>query len=87
MPEAAGDRNEYQPVIVALSMTVFIFYFFLLREENDLDEQLNVGLFERIPHLEEPHLAQAIPRMRARGEDTAEAEARLKELIAARKAN
>lgn len=80
-----SERNEYQPLIVAVSMTAFILYFFLFREENDLDEQLNVGLFERVPSLEEPHLAQAIPRMKAKGEDTTEAEARLKFLIAQRK--
>ncbi|GFO38371.1 Tv1425 protein [Plakobranchus ocellatus] len=78
---AASEVNENQGPIVALSLLVFLAYFLYFREENDLDEQLNVTLFERVPSVEEPHLAQAIPRMREKGEDTTEAEARLKELI------
>ncbi|XP_005104842.1 uncharacterized protein LOC101864244 [Aplysia californica] len=80
MPEPV-DRNEYQGVIVAASLFVFLTYFLYLREENDLDEQLNVHLFDRVPGIEEPHLAQAIPRMKQLGLDTAEAEGRLKELV------
>ena len=76
-----NDFNEHQGPIVALSLFVFLAYFLYLREENDWDEQLNVTLFERVPSVEEPHLAQAIPRMKQKGEDTTEAEARLKELI------
>ncbi|GFS18628.1 hypothetical protein ElyMa_005011100 [Elysia marginata] len=80
------EVNEYQGPIVALSLVVFLAYFLYLREENDWDEQLNVTLFERVPSVEEPHLIQAIPRMKQRGEDTTEAEARLKELIQQRQA-
>ncbi|KAK3802041.1 hypothetical protein RRG08_064634 [Elysia crispata] len=80
------EVNEHQGPIVALSLFVFIAYFLYLREENDWDEQLNVTLFERVPSVEEPHLVQAIPRMKQRGEDTTEAEARLKELIQQRQA-
>lgn len=81
-----NDVNEYQGPIVALSLLVFLAYFLYLREENDWDDQLNMTLFERVPSVEEPHLIQAIPRMKERGEDTTEAEARLKELIQQRQA-
>ncbi|RUS82075.1 hypothetical protein EGW08_010152 [Elysia chlorotica] len=80
------EVNEHQGPIVALSLFVFLAYFLYLREENDWDDQLNVTLFERVPSVEEPHLAQAIPRMKQRGEDTTEAETRLKELIQQRHA-
>jgi len=78
--------NPYEKHILTTCIFVFGMYWFVLREENDLDEELNVSLFDRVPNVEEPHLRQAIPRMRAAGVDTTEAEMRLKELVAARKA-
>lgn len=79
LPEKV-DRNRYQPFIISISLTVFMIYFFYLREENDVDKKLSVTLFEHVPHLEETHLRQAIPKMREKGEDTSKAERRLKEL-------
>ncbi|XP_059146041.1 uncharacterized protein LOC131933272 [Physella acuta] len=75
------DRNKYQSIIVSISLAVFMIYFLFLREENDLDKKLSVTLFERVPHLEETHLRHEIKKMREKGEDTSEAETRLKEVI------
>ena len=43
----------YQTASITLSLTVFMVYFFILREENDWDEHLKKSLYERIPGLEE----------------------------------
>ena len=73
--------NPYEKHIVIFSLACYAFYWFYYREENELDDFLNVSLFERVPALEEPHLRQAIPRMKRAGVDTTEAEIRLKWLI------
>ncbi|XP_014489419.1 PREDICTED: uncharacterized protein LOC106752316 [Dinoponera quadriceps] len=38
------DIPEYQPIIVVLSISTFLIYFCILREENDIDELLYVDL-------------------------------------------
>ncbi|CAL1526329.1 unnamed protein product [Lymnaea stagnalis] len=80
----SGPINKYQPYIVTVSLAIFMIYFFFLREENDIDQQLNTSLFRRVPNLEEPHLRQAIPQMRDSGMDTTEAEIRLRDIVAKR---
>ncbi|KAI8796828.1 protein ccsmst1 isoform X2 [Biomphalaria glabrata] len=42
------DRNEYEPIIVASSLAVFLIYFLYWREENDLDELM----FKSVPQLD-----------------------------------
>ena len=78
--------NRFERPILFVSLFSFCLYWFYLREENDLDQGLKVSLFERVPGAEEPHLRQLIPRMRTAGQDTREAEARLRELVRAREA-
>ncbi|RWS02179.1 uncharacterized protein B4U79_14077, partial [Dinothrombium tinctorium] len=68
-----------RPVMVG-SLVVFMVYFFCLREENDLDEELYKPLFERLPHLEKPMIEDAIKNFKIVGKDTTELEQRLKEL-------
>lgn len=46
----------YQRPIVLASMTIFMIYFFVLREENDIDRKLEVTLFENVPGLEQTQL-------------------------------
>ncbi|KAH9513078.1 hypothetical protein Btru_035787 [Bulinus truncatus] len=38
------ERNKYQQLIVAGSLSVFLIYFLYLREENDLDELMYTPL-------------------------------------------
>ncbi|CAG2214301.1 uncharacterized protein [Mytilus edulis] len=49
-----------QPLIVAVSLAAFLIYFGILREENDLDEQMGMTLYERVEGLEEQHLENYI---------------------------
>ena len=58
-----------------ISMTVFLLYFCVLREENDLDEKI-----EAMFSLEELDVLRAIEYARVAGRDTTELEKRLDEL-------
>ena len=42
----------FQPYIVVGSVAIFLIYFCILREENDVDEHLGKSLFEQVPSLE-----------------------------------
>lgn len=74
------DSPWYQPISIITSISVFLIYFLVLREENDFDLELNYSLFERLPHLEEPQLKVAIDYFRREGKDTKDLEKRLAEL-------
>jgi hypothetical protein len=74
------DIPWYQPFSVVGSITVFILYFLVFREENDLDIELNRSLFERVPQMEEHHLKMVIEFNRKEGKDTLELEKRLAEV-------
>lgn len=50
----------YQPIVVCLSLAVFLIYFAILREENDVDEKLGMSLYDRVDGLEEIQLNAAI---------------------------
>jgi len=76
----ARDVPWYQPISVTLSLGAFLLYFLALREENDLDVELNYSLFERVPQLEEHQVKVAIDYNRRQGRDTLELENRLKEI-------
>jgi len=75
------DWPWYQSHVVRVSLAVFLIYFLALREENDLDEQLTVSLYETVPGLEEADLRTAIHRDASMGKDTTELRARLAELL------
>lgn len=47
------DVPQYQLFSVVGSVSVFLIYFLYLRQPNDLDEELNVSLFEHVPGLEQ----------------------------------
>jgi len=74
----------YQPYIILMSCTVFLVYFCVLREENDLDQELGRSLFEKIPGLEEKSMLAGIRNAKDGGEDTTERE---RQLIQLRKAS
>lgn len=42
----------YQPLVLSLSIGLFLIYFCILREENDIDAKLSVSLFDHYPELE-----------------------------------
>lgn len=70
----------YQSYIVLASTSAFLLYFFVLREENDLDEEIGKSLFERIPGLEEKDLVAKISLAKSMGIDSTIYEKRLKEI-------
>ena len=49
-----------QRYVVMATTSIFLIYFCILREENDVDENLYKPLFETVPHLEIPMLEAAI---------------------------
>lgn len=78
------DAPWYQPISVTLSFGVFLIYFLLMREENDLDIELNYTLFERVPGMEEHQIKVAIDYNRMSGKDTTDLERRLAEIQASK---
>ncbi|XP_037028175.1 uncharacterized protein LOC119068619 [Bradysia coprophila] len=70
----------YQPYVISLSLAVFLIYFCILREENDVDEKLSMSLYDRIEGLEEQQILASIQYNRGHGLSTVELEKRLEEL-------
>uniref|UniRef100_A0A0P4WC84 Uncharacterized protein n=1 Tax=Scylla olivacea TaxID=85551 RepID=A0A0P4WC84_SCYOL len=70
----------YQPYVVAISLSTFLLYFCVLREENDVDTSLNTSLYDRIEGLEEKQLELTLEEYIQAGKDTEPVKARLKEL-------
>lgn len=75
-----GDEVWYQPLVMSASLAIFLIYFCILREENDVDEKLSMSLYDRIEGLEETQLEASLRYNRANGLSTVELEKRLKEL-------
>ncbi|KAK9888173.1 hypothetical protein WA026_000442 [Henosepilachna vigintioctopunctata] len=73
-------RLWYEPYVVIGSLSLFMIYFCVLREENDLDEQLAVPLFDRIEGLEELQLRNFLAYGAGSEEDINKAQQRLKEI-------
>lgn len=74
------DRPPFEATIVVSSVFVFLAYFCILRDENDIDKSMKKGLYEMIPGLEETDLQNALTHRGLSHEDRALIEQRLKEL-------
>lgn len=70
----------YQVHIVVGSIVVFLLYFCVFREENDIDEQLGQTIWQRVPSLREQSLRADIKAGRLAGNDVSELEKELDEL-------
>lgn len=70
----------YQPYVVCGSVAVFLIYFCILREENDIDSEFDKTLYERLSGLEKTQLIQSYKFNKEHGKDTADIERRLKEI-------
>ncbi|OQV13784.1 hypothetical protein BV898_12003 [Hypsibius exemplaris] len=75
-------RPKHERKIVVISVVCFMIYFFVLREENDLDREMRKPLWERVPGLERQTLTALIEYNKKNGKNNALAEARLAEIIA-----
>lgn len=79
----SGGADEvlwYQPYVISLSLTVFLIYFCILREESDIDLELEKSLFDRVPGLEETQLVVSYNYNKEHGLEVADIEKRMKEL-------
>nr|XP_053607270.1 uncharacterized protein LOC128673453 [Plodia interpunctella] len=77
-----GNMPWYQPYSVVGSITIFLLYFCVFREESDLDLEFNKTLYERIKGLEKEQLIQSYRFNKENGKPTADIEKRLKEIEA-----
>jgi len=69
-----GKSNApwYQMHIVIASISVFMLYFCVFREENDIDDQLGKTIYEKIPPLREQALVRQIRSGQMSGDDVSE---------------
>ncbi|KAF5296413.1 hypothetical protein FQR65_LT01400 [Abscondita terminalis] len=74
------ERLWYEPVVVLVSLTVFMVYFCILREESDIDQEFDKSLYSRVQGLEEQQLQIAIKSREDQGLDTSSHKEKLKEL-------
>uniref|UniRef100_A0A915JCZ7 Uncharacterized protein n=1 Tax=Romanomermis culicivorax TaxID=13658 RepID=A0A915JCZ7_ROMCU len=72
--------HNLQEFTVLASMVIFLIYFGILREENDIDEELGRPLHERIPQMEMGILKDRIMLGKMQDEDVSKYEKRLQEL-------
>ncbi|XP_014240729.1 uncharacterized protein LOC106661695 [Cimex lectularius] len=70
----------FEPLAVGASAAVFLIYFCVLREENDIDEKLDISIYRRIDGLEEYQLRQLLAHNKRNGKDVTDIENRLQEL-------
>lgn len=80
---AAGgvdDSPWFERWIVLACITVFMVYFCILREENDIDQQLSTPLFDNVPGLEQQTLLATFRYNLDKGLDNKDIEKRMSEL-------
>lgn len=70
----------YQPYSVVGSVAVFLIYFCVLREENDVDKEFEKTLYDRIKGLEKEQLIQSYKFNKEHGKSVEAIEQRLKEI-------
>ena len=76
----ADDKLWYQPYVVMASVAVFMLYFCVLREESDVDGELNKSLYDRVDGLEAIQL-KIVHRYNAENNvNNSEIEQRMKDL-------
>ncbi|ENN77921.1 uncharacterized protein LOC109536667 [Dendroctonus ponderosae] len=54
------SRLWYEPYVILASLAVFLLYFCVIREENDVDKELDRSLYSRIEGLEEVQLRMTL---------------------------
>lgn len=74
------DIPWFQPYVVVGSVAIFMLYFCYFREENDMDQELERTLYERVPGLEETQLVLSYRYNIENNIDTADIVKRMEEL-------
>lgn len=77
----ADDGPWFQPHVITVSLSVFLLYFCVFREESDIDNELQRTLYSRIEGLEKKQLEIRLRYNKEHGLDTEELEKRLMEVI------
>lgn len=77
-----NDMPWYQPYSVVASVAVFLIYFCILREENEIDAEFSKSLYDRIPGLEKQQLLMSYRYNKEQGLSVEDIEKRLKEIQA-----
>ncbi|KAJ8957592.1 hypothetical protein NQ317_019262 [Molorchus minor] len=73
-------RLWYESYVILVSLTVFLLYFTVVREENDIDQDLSRSLYSRISGLEQLQLKLSLEYNRQHGLETEAILERLKEI-------
>jgi hypothetical protein len=80
----SGDQDDdypwFQSYVVSGSVSIFLLYFCVFREENDIDEELGKSLYDRISGLEERQLEAVLEYGMEHGHDTSATVARIEDL-------
>lgn len=77
---AYDDVPWFQTYVVCGSVAIFLIYFCILREENDVDLELEKSLYDRVPGLEHTQLVINYKYNRENNIDNTDIVARLKEI-------
>lgn len=78
--DAKEQMPWYQPYSVVGSVAVFLIYFCILREENDVDLEFTKTLYDRIKGLEKEQLLQSYKFNKEQGNSVEDIEKRLQEI-------
>lgn len=78
--ESEDKMPWYQTYVVVASVSAFLLYFCVLREENEADENLKKTLYDYIEGMEEKQLEMSLEHNIQMGKDTSAIIARLKEI-------
>lgn len=70
----------FQTYAVTGSVAIFLIYFCILREENDVDKELEKSLYERVPGMEQTQLILSYKYNLENNIDNSEIITRMKEL-------
>ncbi|CAG9865291.1 unnamed protein product [Phyllotreta striolata] len=83
----SDNRLWYEPYVIIASLSAFLIYFTVLREENDIDVDLSRSLYSRIDGMEEFQLRQLLQYNLKNGIETDSITRRLKQLEDEKKAS
>lgn len=75
-----NKRPWFEPYVVIVSISVFLIYFCILREESEVDKEFSKTLYDHISGLEEKQLELALEHSIATGKETTAIKNRLAEL-------
>jgi len=74
------EEPWYQPFVISFSFAAILLWFCVLREENDLDRELDKTLYDRVAGMEEKQLELSLIHNQSQGLSTKEIRERLNEI-------